>query len=113
MANWLRFGRERRMMRSPEEAVVALAEAMPAFAAIDAVVSSDGRAALAIDAAGRIAVVRLVGRKASAREVAWQTLRQTYEGILVETGDRRFGTVALLDVDALDVRRLGQERYAA
>ena len=96
------------MIRSAEEAFAAAAEGMPGYHAIDVAISGDGRAALTIDARGRVLLVLARRRRAVARDVDWAALRAVYDGMLVETGDRRIGTVLLRDVDALDVRRLGQ-----
>jgi hypothetical protein len=107
----LRFGRANRLLRSPDEVIDAIAETNVAFAAIDALVSNDGRAGLAIDAHGGVLAIRLRGTRAIAQALPWTALRQTVEGIVVE-GDRRFGTVTLIGITALDVRRLGQPEYA-
>ena len=108
LAGLLGFGGADRMMRTPDEALDAVGVALPAFTAIDAVTGEDGRAALAVTADRRVAVVRVRGSRVSGREVTWPMLRQTIEGIVVETGDRRLGDVTLVGVTALDVRRLGQ-----
>lgn len=104
----LGFGRPTRLLRSPAEAIEAITETKTAFPAIDALVSNDGRAALAVSADARVLAIRLRGARAVAREVPWAALRQAVEGIVIESGERRFGTVTLLGVSALDVRRLGQ-----
>lgn len=103
----LGFGRPNRLLRSPDEVIAAIAETPVAFAATDALVSNDGRAGLAIDAAGQVLAVRLRGARALACLVPWTALRQTIEGIVID-GDRRFGSVTLIGISALDVRRLGQ-----
>ena len=100
-------GRADRMMRTVEEAIAAAAEALPGFAAFDAAIADDGRAALAIDPTGRIALVRARRARVAAREVEWPMLRQAPGGILVETRDRRFGAVLLVGLTAIDIRRLG------
>jgi hypothetical protein len=97
-------GRRRGMLRTPEEAVEAAAAALPDLAALDAVVGDDGRAGLVLGTDGRVVVVTAAGR---AGAVPWAALRQTGEGVVVETGSRRLGEVLLKGVDALDVRRLG------
>ncbi len=108
LAGLLGFGGTDRMMRAPEEAIEAIGVALPEFPAIDAVTGEDGRTALAVTADRRVAVVRVRGTRVSGREVTWPMLRQTAEGIVVETGDRRLGDLTLVGVTALDVRRLGQ-----
>lgn len=107
LAAWLGLGRAQRMMRSVDEAIAAARTAMPRFEAFDAVIAEDGRAALVIDPTGTIALVLIRGRRAHARTVEWTMVRQTYGGILVETGDRRFGDALLAGLTAIDVRRLG------
>lgn len=101
------FGRVERRIDTLDEAIAAVAEALPGFAAFDAVVGDDGRAALAIDATGRIAVVVAHGARVRAREVQWPMLRTIEGGILIETRDRRFGAVVLNRRNAVHIRRLG------
>ena len=112
----LRLGREGRIA-SVEEAADAADGQLPGFATGGAVLGADGMAALAVDRAGaRVAVVKRHGARLAVREVGWSALRQAEEGIVVETGERRFGSVAVSGVDALDVRRLaptGDDRRLA
>lgn len=91
---------------TPEEAAEAADGSLAGFATQGAVVGADGCGALAIDRAGRVAVMRRAGKRITVREVAWGALRSTAEGILIDTGDRRLGEVLVAGVDALDVRRL-------
>lgn len=100
--------RRRRPVRieGPEEAASAVERALPDFPVAAAVVGADGAGAIAVTADGRIAAVRRVGRQLRAREVPWQVVRSTPDGILIETGDRLLGAVLLAHVDALDIRRL-------
>lgn len=101
------FGRAERRLDSVEEAIAAVAEALPGFHAFDATIGADACAALTIDTTGRIAVVQVCGRKVRARELVWSMLRATPVGVIVETRDRRFDGLLLQGVDAVDVRRLG------
>lgn len=101
------FGRVDRMMRDVNDAIAAVAEALPGFAAFDAVIGDDGRAALTIAPDGRIALVRVRGARAFAREVQWPMLRQTPAGILIEPVGRRTAPVLLVGLNAIDIRRLG------
>lgn len=102
----LRLGRDGRIA-SPEEAADAADHQLPGFVTGGAVVGADGRAALAVDRRGeRVAVVKRHGARLAVREVGWAALRSTPEGVVVETGGRRFGRVPIAGVDALDVRRL-------
>lgn len=91
---------------SPEEAVRAAEAALAGFAAAGAVVGVGGTGALAVDARGRVAAVKRVGRDLLVREVPWSAVRSTGKAILVETGERALGEVELIGVDALDIRRL-------
>lgn len=106
LAWWLRLGRDGRI-GSPEEAADAADHALPGFRTANAVVGADGMAALAIDEGGvRLAVCKRHGARIAVREVGWDSVRSTPEGIVVETGERRFGRVPVKGVDALDMRRL-------
>jgi hypothetical protein len=107
-AGWASRRRRAGRVGSPEEAAQAAESALPDFTASGAVVGADGAGALAVDARGRVAVMRRRGRGIRVREVAWSEVRATAEGIVIDTGDRRFGAVALAGVDALDIRRLSQ-----
>lgn len=91
---------------SAEEAAQAAETALPGFVTAGAVVGADGSAALAVGADGRVAAMRRRGKRIAACEVPWTAVRSTPEGILIDTGDRRVGRVALTGVDALDIRRL-------
>ncbi len=91
---------------SPEEAADAAEQALAGFDTQGAVVGADGGGALAIDRAGRVAVMTRDGKGIAVREVAWSALRSTVDGILIDTGERQLGEVLVAGVDALDVRRL-------
>lgn len=109
LAWWLRRGRDDRI-GTPETAADAIEHALPGFVTGGAVVGADGRAALAIDRRGeRVAVVKRHGAQLAVREVGWAALRSTPKGVVVETGDKRFGDVPIAGVDALDVRRLAPQ----
>ena len=103
---------ERRRIDTPEEAARAAEEAVPGFVTRDAVVGADSRAALVVGEGARAVVVTVRGARLAARPVEWRTIRAVADGMLVETGDRRFGAVLLARVDALDMRRLSRERVA-
>jgi hypothetical protein len=90
----------------PESAVCAAEEALAGFAASGALVGEDRAAALAVGEHGRVAVIKRHGARLAVREVRWSQVRATHDGILIETGDRRFGAVTVRGVDVLDVRRL-------
>lgn len=101
----LRRGRSGRI-ETPEEAAAAADDALGGFRTLGAVVGADGAGALAVDGAGRVAVMRRYGARIMVREIGWIALRSTVEGILVDSGDGRMGHVLIAGVDALDVRRL-------
>ncbi|WP_375402789.1 hypothetical protein [uncultured Sphingomonas sp.] len=110
VAWWLRLRRGGRIA-SPEEAADAADHALPGFRTAGAVVGADGLAALAVDTgAVRLAVCKRHGARIAVREVGWGAVRSTPSGIVVETGERRFGRVAVAGVDALDMRRLAGDR---
>lgn len=105
-AAWgLRLGRDGRIA-SAEEAADAAEHALAGFATQGAVVGADGMAALAVGTDGRVAAMKRHGAHIAVREVAWAAVRAAPDGIVVETGERRFGSVSVKGVDALDVRRL-------
>lgn len=91
---------------APEEAADAAEAALAGFAAENAVLGADGQGALVVAADGRVAVAKRHGARVAVREVGWGAVRSTADGVVVETGERLFGRVALAGVDALDVRRL-------
>lgn len=110
IAWWLRLGHDARI-DSPEAAADAADHALPGFRAANAVVGADGMAALAIDeGATRLAICKRHGARIAVREVGWDAVRSAPGGIVVETGERRFGRVAVKGVDALDMRRLATRR---
>ena len=100
--------RMRRVVKieTPEEAADAAQAQLRGFAVAGAVVGADGQGALAIADDGRVAAVKRIGKQLAVREVSWQRVRATHDGILVETGDRTLGAVMLAQVDVLDIRRL-------
>lgn len=104
----LGLGRGERTTRigGAEAAVRHAEDALAGFAAVAAVTSLDDRAGLVSSTDGRVAVLKMHGARVAVREVGWTAVRAAAGGIVVETGDRRFGRVTLGGVDALDVRRL-------
>lgn len=89
-----------------EEAAFAAEAALAGFQAYSAVVATNGMGALALGREGRVAVIKRDGAGLAVREVLWNAVRSTPAGLIVETGDRVFGEVALMGIDALEVRRL-------
>ncbi|GGB27034.1 hypothetical protein GCM10011380_15810 [Sphingomonas metalli] len=113
-AGWLLLRRRRpARIESPEDAATAVETVLPGTRVSGAVVGADGIGALAVTEDGRVAAVKRLGRQLVACEVAWRAVRSTERGILVETGDRRLGEVALAGVDALDIRRLAPKSFRA
>jgi len=105
----LKLGGPDACIATPEGACQTADDALTGFAATASVVGADGRAALVVDKAGRVAVLKAHGARVAAREVVWSDVRATDAGVVVETRDRRFGAVRLKDVDALAVRRLAPQ----
>ena len=103
----LRRGRDTRLA-SPEEAAAAAEAALAGFETQDVVLGADGAGALAVGVDGRLAAVKRHGARAAVREVRWAAVRSVPQGAIVETAERRFGTVLLAGVDALDLRRLAR-----
>lgn len=103
----LRLGRDARI-DSPEEAAAAAEAALAGFATVDAVVGADGGGALAVGEDGRLAAIKRHGARAAVREVTWSALRPTPGGVVIETGERRFGAVRLAGVNALDLRKMAR-----
>jgi hypothetical protein len=99
-------GRHDAVIEDGEAAAVEAEQALIGFEPIGALVGDDRAAALVAAAHGRVAVVRRHGARLAVREVRWDQVRATAEGMLVETGDRRFGAVIVTGVTVLDVRRL-------
>lgn len=107
----LRLGRDRRI-EAPEDVAEAAEAALGGFVTVGAVVGADGAAALAVDSGGRVAVCRRHGARIAVREVAWSAVRASPEGMVVDSGERRFGAVTVAGVNALDVRRLSPSSAA-
>lgn len=93
IARWLRLGHDIRL--DADEAAAAAEGALAGFDATRVVIASDGAGALVIGHDARLAVVKRHGARAAV-------------GAIVDTGERRFGTVTLADVDALDLRRMAR-----
>ncbi|WP_085808770.1 hypothetical protein [Sphingomonas sp. TZW2008] len=109
LAAWLKLGGTDRRLADPEQVMLAAEESLPGFVAQSAAVGSDGRAALIFGDGMRIVVVKAHGARIAAREIVWRDVRATHEGMVVATGERRFGEVLVAGVDNLDVRRLAPQ----
>ena len=109
-AAWaLKLGRKGGRIEDAPTAATAAEEALSGFTARNAVVGTDWNGALVVGEDGRVAVVKAHGARLAVREVPWSSVVATPAGIVVETGERRFGRVPLAGVDALDVRRLAPD----
>ncbi|WP_298671283.1 hypothetical protein [uncultured Sphingomonas sp.] len=105
----LRLGRTDRMLIETDDALRAADDAVAGFTGVSAVIGADGRAALVFGEDRRVVVLKTHGARIAARVIEWDAVRATPGGMLVETGERRFGAVLLAGVDALDVRRLAPQ----
>ena len=109
-AAWtLRLGRDGGRIAEPEDAMRGAEEALAGFDASAAVIGSDSRAALVVGQDGRLAVLKAHGARVAVREIGWVAVRATPTGMLVDSGERRFGQVLLAGVNALDIRRLAPQ----
>lgn len=93
-------------IETAEEAAFAAEAALAGFQVYSAVLATNGMGALALGREGRVAVIKRDGPGLAVREIPWNAVRATPAGLVVETGDRSFGAVALAGIDALEVRRL-------
>ncbi|WBH15162.1 hypothetical protein [Sphingomonas radiodurans] len=109
IAAWLKLGRSEPVFTAPDAAMRAAEEAITGFVAVSAAVASDGRAALVFGEGMRVVVLKAHGAHSAAREIVWHDVRASHEGMVVSTGDRRFGTVLVAGIDNLDIRRLAPQ----
>lgn len=68
------------------------------FEAERALVGSDGQAALVHGRDGSVALLKIHGTQVAARRLAEPAMRATGEGLMVDSGERRFGAVLLRGV---------------
>lgn len=108
----LRLGRSERILVEEADALREADQAVAGFAGVSAVIGADGRGALVFGEDRRVVVLKAHGANIAARVIAWDAVRATPGGMVVETNERRFGAVALPGVDALDVRRLAPQLTA-
>ncbi len=108
----LRLGRSERILVEEADALREADQAVAGFAGVSAVIGADGRGALVFGEDRRVVVLKAHGAHIAARVIAWDAVRATPGGMVVETNERRFGAVALPGVDALDVRRLAPQLTA-
>ena len=102
----LRLGHDVRI--DAAEATAAAELALAGFEAEDVAVASNGGGALVVGRDQRLAVVKRHGARPAVREVRWPAIRAAAVGAVIDTGERRFGKVTLIGVDALDLRRLAK-----
>ncbi len=106
---WLLHRGGGQRLTTPEQALSASAELLTDFAPVSAVLGDDGQAALIVGDGRRVAVLKVRGKGVVAREVEWRDVQATREGLRVATRDWRLGTILILGVDNLDVRRLAPQ----
>ncbi|GAM00405.1 MULTISPECIES: hypothetical protein [Sphingomonas] len=102
---WLCTRRRDRRIGSPEDVAAAAEAALAGFTVAGAVVGADGQGALVVATDGRVAALKLQGRRIGVREIPWTRVRSGAEGIVAEV-EGRFGPVMLAGVNVLDIRRL-------
>lgn len=91
LARWFGFGGG--WIASEEQARAEAEASFAGFRAARATLSSDGAAALVEGTDGSFVVLKRHGVHPAGRRVTPAQLRDTAEGVRVETGDARFGTV--------------------
>lgn len=106
---WLLHRGGGQRLTTPDQALSVSAELLAGFAPVSAVLGDDGQAALIVGDGRRVAVLKVRGKGAAAREVEWRDVQATREGLRVATRDWRLGTILILGVDNLDVRRLAPQ----
>jgi hypothetical protein len=94
-----------RLLRLGGGSIADAAEAMreaeaqlPGFDADRALVGSDGQAALVHGRDGSVALLKMHGTRVAARRLVAPAIRRTDSGLLVASGERRFGDVLVRGV---------------
>lgn len=94
-----------RLLRLGGGSIADAAEAMheaeaqlPGFDADRALVGSDGQAALVHGRDGSVALLKMHGTRVAARRLVAPAIRRTDAGLLVASGERRFGDVLVRGV---------------
>lgn len=104
IARWLRLGESR--IASVAQARETAEQMLAGFIAHDAVIGTDGGAAL-VAGNGAVALLKRHGARIAARRlIAPLQLRQGIEGVRIETGERLFGSVLLFGVTDIEVRAI-------
>lgn len=104
LARWLRLGESR--IANAAQARETAEQMLAGFVATDAIVGTDGNAAL-VAGNGSIALLKRHGAKIAARRlIAPLRFSQAVEGVRIESGERLFGGVLLFGVTDGEVRAL-------
>lgn len=104
IARLLRLGEGK--IASEDDACRIAEEMLAGFEARRAIVSKDGDAAL-VGGNGTVAVLKRHGAKVAARRLALPlAIRDAPEGVTIDTGERLFGSVTLINVFPDDARAL-------
>lgn len=104
IARLLRLGEGK--IASEDDACRIAEEMLAGFEARRAIVSKDGNAAL-VGGNGTVAVLKRHGAKVAARRlVPPLAIRDAPEGVTIDTGERLFGSVTLMNVFPDDARAL-------
>ncbi len=104
IARLLRLGEGK--IASEDDACRIAEEMLAGFEARRAIVSKDGNAAL-VGGNGTVAVLKRHGAKVAARRLAPPlAIRDAPEGVTIDTGERLFGPVTLMNVFPDDARAL-------
>uniref|UniRef100_UPI0035CA8FDC hypothetical protein n=1 Tax=uncultured Sphingomonas sp. TaxID=158754 RepID=UPI0035CA8FDC len=102
VARWLRLGEAR--ISSVAQARETAEQMLGGFVAHDAVVGTDGNAAL-VAGNGAVALLKRHGAKVAARRlIPPLRLTQAIEGVRVASGEKRFGDVLLFSVTDSEAR---------
>lgn len=101
IAAWLKLGGDRRIASEAEARVLA-DDAVSGFAPVAAALDAGGRAAILRDGQGRVLVLRRHGAQFAGRVLgASAVAKMQGQGLTIDTGERRFGKVALQIEDPL------------
>jgi hypothetical protein len=95
LARWMRLGGNP-VLRDEAGVISAAGEVEDCFVPTRSSIARGGKAALAMDAHGRIMVIKLHGNRFAGRILTAQaTAREEVDALVVECGEARFGPVRL------------------